>query len=525
MRLLSFQDDGSLAYTEFGRHNIPQYAILSHTWGNEEVTLQDLLQCTATDRRGYRKITFCGEQAERDGFKYFWVDTCCIDKRNLPELTRAINSMYRWYRNAAKCYVYLSDVSVLEVDKPWMDGLRNSRWFTRGWTLQELIAPVAVDFFSAEGHLLGNKRSLELEITEITGIPTEVLRGRPLGDFSPSERFSWAKNRETTEEEDLAYCLLGIFDVFMPLIYGEGETNALKRLDKLVNESLNDNLLGGVEETDDRPDANPPSSSITAGSHASKHNLASDDKEGREKRKAYVLNVLGATSALTSKPRFKRRKFPIILSPWHQALCLSPDVARGANAGSIFQEAHVSFLNAVYWDEWPRFETFTDRLEMMVDLRDHCENSKHSARLLSACRNIDAFSLHWTDFFTVVEFAMDIDPEWSRTVWGAIRLIFVVSSPSQRNELLLLRFPQRCKSFVIMFEKLAQMLNRMRQRLPSYSNHVQRLRDDCPEALKSDIGKALAFVFADVLQFCHNACVLFKASPGGKRSPVKYYRY
>jgi Heterokaryon incompatibility protein (HET) len=97
MRLLSFQDDGSLAYTEFGRHNIPQYAILSHTWGNEEVTLQDLLQCTATDRRGYRKITFCGEQAERDGFKYFWVDTCCIDKRNLPELTRAINSMYHWF--------------------------------------------------------------------------------------------------------------------------------------------------------------------------------------------------------------------------------------------------------------------------------------------------------------------------------------------------------------------------------------------------------------------------------------------
>jgi hypothetical protein len=96
MRLLYFQDDGSLAGTEFGRHNIPRYAILSHTWGNEEVTLQDLFHCASTDLSGYRKITFCGKQAAKDGLKYFWVDTCCIDKRNLPELTKAINSMFRW---------------------------------------------------------------------------------------------------------------------------------------------------------------------------------------------------------------------------------------------------------------------------------------------------------------------------------------------------------------------------------------------------------------------------------------------
>jgi Heterokaryon incompatibility protein (HET) len=448
MRLLCFRDDGSLSCTEFGRHNIPQYAILSHTWGDEEVTLQDLFYGTSTDLSGYRKITFCGEQAAKDGLKYFWVDTCCIDKRNLPELTKAINSMFRWYHNAAKCYVYLSDVSVpgtgnVEVDENfWMEAFQRSRWFTRGWTLQELIAPVSVDFFSAEGHLLGDKSTLELEITEITGIPIEALHGRSLSDFSASERFAWAENRETTEEEDIAYCLLGIFDVFMPLIYGEGEANALKRLERLVNESLNDNLLGGIEETEDHSDVNPPSSSILGGSRASNNRLEASDDEGRMRRKAYVLNALGATRALTLKPRLRRRKLPIILSPWHQALCLSRDVAQGANAGSIFQEAHVSFLNAVYWDEWPRFETFTDRSEMMTDLLSHCENAKHSSRLLLACKHIDAFSLRWTHFFTVVEFAMDIDPEWPCTVWGAIRLIFVVSAPSYYwSKLVLLNFP------------------------------------------------------------------------------------
>jgi len=436
MRLLYFQDDGSLACREFGRHNIPPYAILSHTWGDEEVTFQNLFRGTSTHLSGYRKIAFCGKQAVKDGLKYFWVDTCCIDKRNLPELTKAINSMFRWYSNATKCYVYLSDVSVpstgnMKVDaNSWIEAFRRSRWFTRGWTLQELIAPVSVDFFSAEGHFLGNKRSLELKITEITGIPKEVLRGQSLSDFSASERFAWAENRETTEEEDIAYCLLGIFNVFMPLIYGEGEANALNRLERLVNESLNDNLLDGIEETEDHSDVNPPSSSIPGASRASKDSLGASGDGGGNKRKANVLNELEAIHTLTLRPRFRRRKLPIILNPWHQALCLSRDVAQGANARSIFQEAHISFLNAVYWDEWPRFETFTDHLEMKADLLSHFKNAEHSSRLLFACKHIDAFSLRWAHFFTVVEFALDVDPEWPRTVWGAIRLIFVVSAAS-----------------------------------------------------------------------------------------------
>jgi hypothetical protein len=84
---------------------------------------------------GYRKISFCGEQAKKDGLNYFWVDTCCIDKTNLPELSEAINSMYKWYRKAARCYVYLSDVTRAESSEAvqqWKPAFRKSRWFTRG---------------------------------------------------------------------------------------------------------------------------------------------------------------------------------------------------------------------------------------------------------------------------------------------------------------------------------------------------------------------------------------------------------
>ncbi|KAH7349154.1 heterokaryon incompatibility protein-domain-containing protein, partial [Pyrenochaeta sp. MPI-SDFR-AT-0127] len=229
MRLLYFQGNGTLAFTDFGRQKPPPYAILSHTWGEEEVTFQDLTYGTYTNTAGFKKIAFCGEQAAKDGLKYFWVDTCSIDKSNLPELTRSINSMFRWYRNASKCYVYLADVSVPERGKgafdesTYMEAFWTSLWFTRGWTLQELIAPNSVEFFSAEGRFLGDKVSLEGAITGITGIPADALRGRPLSEFSVDARFAWANHRETSEEEDVAYCLLGIFDVFMPLIYGEGE--------------------------------------------------------------------------------------------------------------------------------------------------------------------------------------------------------------------------------------------------------------------------------------------------------------
>ncbi|RYP65604.1 hypothetical protein DL771_008212 [Monosporascus sp. 5C6A] len=224
---------------------IPRYAILSHRWGMEEVTFKDLMDGTGPSKQGYDKIRFCSDQAGRDGLDHFWVDTCCIDKSSSAELTEAINSMFQWYRNAAKCYVYLDDVSKSALKtgnkpnyQPWEPDLRKSKWFTRGWTLQELLAPASVKFFSRKGARLGNKRSLELPISDITGIPLKVLRGSPLLDCSVPERMAWAKSRQTTRDKNKAYSLLGIFDVQMPLIYGEGRDKAFKRLKGEIDKAV-----------------------------------------------------------------------------------------------------------------------------------------------------------------------------------------------------------------------------------------------------------------------------------------------
>lgn len=238
MRLLTLRDDGEYCLVEFLGDNIPRYAILSHTWGadDEEVTFKNLVEGTGRTKAGYRKIQFCQKQAANDNLDYFWVDTCCIDKSSSAELSEAINSMFRWYRNAAKCYVYLSDVSASGFDLLF----QKSRWFTRGWTLQELIAPTSVEFFASEGERLGDKISLIQEVTMITGVSVQALRGLPLSQCSIDERLSWAERRETKREEDKAYSLLGIFDIQMPLLYGEGRNKALIRLQKEIKESLRD---------------------------------------------------------------------------------------------------------------------------------------------------------------------------------------------------------------------------------------------------------------------------------------------
>ena len=245
MRLLQYNNDSDLSLTEFFGSEIPKYAILSHRWGAEEVTFKDLIDGTSKSKAGYGKIQFCGEQAERNGLQYFWVDTCCIDKSNAVELQEAINSMFRWYQNADQCYVYLSDVSTKKrkasdssTEYTWEPTFRTSKWFTRGWTLQELIAPTSVEFFSKDQELLGDKRRLERQIHEITGIPLSALRGTPLSHFNIEDRLIWAGTRQTTREEDRAYSMLGICDIYMPLIYGEGEKNAFRRLRKELGKHI-----------------------------------------------------------------------------------------------------------------------------------------------------------------------------------------------------------------------------------------------------------------------------------------------
>ncbi|KAH8585897.1 heterokaryon incompatibility protein-domain-containing protein [Bisporella sp. PMI_857] len=115
MRLLKYNNDGRFSLIQFF-DDIPQYAILSRTWGLEEVTFQDMKEGNGTSKAGFDKIRFYGEQARHDGWQYFWVDTCCIDKSSSAELSEAINSMFQWYRNAAKCYVYLLDVPSPGID-------------------------------------------------------------------------------------------------------------------------------------------------------------------------------------------------------------------------------------------------------------------------------------------------------------------------------------------------------------------------------------------------------------------------
>jgi hypothetical protein len=249
MRLLKRSPDGKISLESFKSLDhfrsttSSRYAVLSHTWvEGQEITYQEFLNSTGHDSKGYEKIQFCVNQAAADGIEYSWIDTCCINKESLPELTTAINSMFSWYKSAARCYVCLPDVEVPpDVTDPsaykitWIHAYKRSRWFTRGWTLQELLAPPIVDFFSKEGKKLGSKISLEKEIHETTRIPLSALRDPDLGQFSVEERFRWIEGRSTTVPEDKAYCLFGIFNIFLPLIYAEGEEHALQRVRDEVN--------------------------------------------------------------------------------------------------------------------------------------------------------------------------------------------------------------------------------------------------------------------------------------------------
>ena len=266
MRLLEILANGDFRLTKNLLDNaIPRYAILSHRWENdqqEEVTFEDMDQGSCQDKAGYKKIKICGGHAAKDGWRYFWVDSCCIMRSDSSELTESLNSMFRWYERAGKCYVYLSDVSKRHRDKgdeklqeSWETDFQRSEWFTRGWTLQELLAPLEVEFFSKEGVSLGNKQSLEQQIHDITEIPILALQGSALSSFSNEQKFAWAKGRRTTREEDWAYSLLGIFEISMPVVYGEGRNKAVRRLEREIDDaSKAKQCLRDLRVTDPRAD-------------------------------------------------------------------------------------------------------------------------------------------------------------------------------------------------------------------------------------------------------------------------------
>ncbi|ORY18148.1 heterokaryon incompatibility protein-domain-containing protein, partial [Clohesyomyces aquaticus] len=214
MRLI---DVDSLELKLFNDDELPEYAILSHTWGDGEALENS--QKSFTSRPGYQKIFKCAQTAKRLGLRYIWVDTCCIDKTSSAELQEAINSMYRYYKNSSICLVYLCDAK--PVEHRFM--LASSRWITRGWTLQELIAPRAIEFYAHDWSHLCNKTEWMDELSEVTGIPANILKTCDPSQACIAERMSWASKRSTTRIEDRAYCLLGLFDLQMPMLYGEGE--------------------------------------------------------------------------------------------------------------------------------------------------------------------------------------------------------------------------------------------------------------------------------------------------------------
>lgn len=238
------------------------YAILSHTWEEEEVSFQEFANLeTAKIKQGFAKIAKTCELAKSESYKYAWVDTCCIDKSSSAELSEAINSMYEWYRASSVCYAFLADIitsdpferlpsnytSLSRGDLRFYYGRRvprtsfaNSRWFSRGWTLQELIAPSELMFYDARWNPINDKRSLRHVLELITLVDEETLvDSTKVVSKSVWERMSWAAERDTTRVEDIAYCMLGIFDVSMPLIYGEGY-KAFQRLQEEITRKTGD---------------------------------------------------------------------------------------------------------------------------------------------------------------------------------------------------------------------------------------------------------------------------------------------
>jgi hypothetical protein len=262
MRLLN---TSSLELHEFFESETPEYAILSHRWESGEVSFKDVTKKRNLEAAGWTKIRKCCEFAWVRKRKWVWIDTCCIDKRSSAELSEAINSMYRWYQNAIECYAYLTDVLCGDEDVEFVASdrvsaggrtmraevelsFRESEWFRRGWTLQELLAPIRLYFVDSEWRgIIGSRWRLRALINDIAGIDPKHFdyetSESPDSDLSVAKKMSWAARRKCTRQEDIAYCLLGIFQVNMPLLYGEGRHAAFRRLQLEILKESNDESI------------------------------------------------------------------------------------------------------------------------------------------------------------------------------------------------------------------------------------------------------------------------------------------
>ncbi|KAI0649805.1 heterokaryon incompatibility protein-domain-containing protein [Trametes meyenii] len=251
MRLLD--TESGQFHTVDSHFDVP-YVILSHTWDPEgEQSFQDNILATKSilsDPRLAAKIRRSCMIAREAGYRYVWIDSCCIDKTSSSELSEAINSMFVWYRHSSLCFAFLG--YVCEEEDPNAEGseFRRSRWFTRGWTLQELLAPLVVLFLNKEWKLIGTKGTLAGTISQVTRIPGEVLRHlKDMRASSVAQRMSWAALRVTTREEDEAYCVMGIFGVNMPTLYGEGRYAFVRLQEAILKLELDQSIFAWTRRT------------------------------------------------------------------------------------------------------------------------------------------------------------------------------------------------------------------------------------------------------------------------------------
>lgn len=236
MRLLH---TSKLELKEFIDSETPEYAILSHTWDDEEISFQDFYADTQRRRNSWSKIINSCRVVAEQGWEWLWIDTCCINKLSSSELSEAINSMYFWYEEAEICFAYLKDVTASSLADQ-LPQFRSSRWFTRGWTLQELLAPRYLLFLDSTWHEIGTRSELLEDIAEATRIQTQHLLNHQ--SCNVAQKLSWAAHRRTTRIEDEAYCLLGLFGINMPLIYGERH-KAFRRLQLEIIKESNDETI------------------------------------------------------------------------------------------------------------------------------------------------------------------------------------------------------------------------------------------------------------------------------------------
>jgi hypothetical protein len=251
MRLLHTE---TFAFAEFYEPDVPEYAILSHRWEADEVTFQDVSNQIHQHKAGWAKVRSCCAFALKDGWQWVWIDTCCIEKSSSAELSESINSMFRWYESSAVCYAYLYDVAPVAIDldpparlRQLEAAMKQSEWFRRGWTLQELLAPKYLLFIASDWvSVLGTKASLRQTLSNLTGISGVHIVGQrhfEISHYSIAERMSWASHRRCTRVEDIAYCLLGIFNVNMPLLYGEGQKAFLRLQLELLKASNDESIF------------------------------------------------------------------------------------------------------------------------------------------------------------------------------------------------------------------------------------------------------------------------------------------